>query len=160
LRGICSNVRVLCKPLGEAMSVAEHLEKHTFTESIVIPGHEDRKESSEFRHSKEKLRSDGHYKCFICGALEELQVHHFCIEWSLANIADYEKVKELCELFDFYGYSAILKDTPVTSPDDIRNMLVLCRRHHIENNHGIHDMSFPLWIAQKSTKRKDDNNDT
>jgi hypothetical protein len=45
----------------------------------------------------------------------------------------------------------------MTSPDDVRNMLVLCQEHHTGVDHensgtGIHQITFPVWLIQKLAK--------
>lgn len=50
-----------------------------------------------------------------------------------------------------------MKDIPITSVDDIRNIMVICREHHIGGltdgtSNGIHNMSFPAWVCQKIAK--------
>jgi len=128
--------------------VARHL-----TEFVIYPEHTKREESEEFKKNKERLKEDGHYKCWICGSTENLQVHHFGCEWALAKDCDFEKLKEFCEEFDPYGYGRLLKNKPITSVDDIRNLLVLCEKHHIEKLYGIHEITFPIWIIQKLAKK-------
>ena len=146
-----------------ASIVREHLEKHTLHEVVITPEHAQRAESEEFRHNKQRLREDGHYCCWVCGTTENLQVHHFGIEWSLADIADWGKVKAFCEEWDPYGYGRLLRKQPMNSPDDIRNLLVLCQEHHTGVDHadggsgtGIHDLTFPVWVVQKLAKVGDD----
>ena len=112
-------------------------------------------ESPEFKKTKERLKEDGHFTCWICGATEKLQVHHFGVEYALNNDCDFDKLKEFLELFDIYGYSKLLKDKPITTADDIRNMMVLCPEHHIERATGIHETTFPIWQAQKWFKQYD-----
>lgn len=136
--------------------VQEHVMTRTLHEVVITPDHVKRSESEEFRESKKRLRDDGHYKCWVCGSTENLQVHHFGIEWSLANVADWDKVKAFVEEWDPYGYGRLLRNKPMTSPDDIRNMLVLCQEHHTGVDHtdggsgtGIHEMTFPIWVVQK-----------
>jgi hypothetical protein len=143
--------------------IGEHEEKRTLHEIIITPEHTQRTESAEFRRSKERLREDGHYRCWVCGTTENLQVHHFGIEWSLANLADWKKVKAFCEEWDPYGYGRLLRNQPMTSADDIRNMLVLCQEHHTGVDHadggsgtGIHDLTFPVWVMQKLAKEGND----
>lgn len=125
-------------------------------ERCIYPAHAARTESPEFKASKAQLRKDGHYKCFICGATEDLQCHHFACEWALWNDADPAKVLALCEKLDPYGYAAKMKGKPLTTPDDIRNQLVLCGKHHVGVGTGIHEMTFPIWIAQKISKPNKD----
>jgi len=61
--------------------------------------------------------------------------------------------------FDPYGYSKAMSDQPITSVDDVRNMLVLCQAHHTGVDHkdggggtGIHALTFSSWIAQAVCK--------
>ncbi len=136
--------------------VAEHAQTRTLHEVVITPDHVERTESAEFRASKERLRADGHYACWVCGSTENLQVHHFGIEWSLAGIADWNKVAAFCEEWDPYGYGRLLRNHPIDSADDVRNMLVLCQEHHTGVDHadggsgtGIHSLTFPAWIVQK-----------
>ena len=132
-----------------------HLEARVIHDIAIDPDHAKRTESEEFRRSKERLRADGHYRCFICGSTENLQVHHLGVEWMFAPMADFTKMKEFLEAFDPYGYGRLLRNTPIESVDDIRNCLVLCQAHHTGVDHqdensgtGIHDLTFPSWIAQ------------
>lgn len=124
------------------------------TETMVIPEHVERKESAEFRAAKKQLKKDGNYKCWICGSTEKLQVHHFLYEHCIKDTCDYNKLKEVCEQLDVYGYGKQMKDIPLTSVDDIRNMMVLCQEHHTGGMtdgcaNGIHNISFSAWISQK-----------
>lgn len=139
-----------------------HEESRKIFESVVTPEHETRTASAEFMKSKEKLKEDGHYQCWVCGSTKNLQVHHYAAEWSLADCVDFNKLKAFCEEWDPYGYGKLLKDTPINSVDDIRNLLVLCQAHHTGVNHenensgtGIHSLSFSAFIIQKIAKDGD-----
>lgn len=136
--------------------VQEHVMTRTLKEVVITPEHVKRTESEEFRHTKERLRADGHFRCWVCGTLDNLQVHHYAIEWSLAHAADWTKVKAFVEEWDPYGYGRLLRHTPLTSADDVRCALVLCQEHHTGVDHadggsgtGIHELTFPIWVAQK-----------
>lgn len=143
--------------------IEAHEMKRTITEIVIDPSHVDRTESSEFRHSKERLKADGHFKCWVCEATANLQVHHFGCEWSLQNVCDFEKLKVFCEEWDPYGYGKLLRNKPIFSADDVRNMLVLCQSHHTGVDHadggsgtGIHSLTFPAWLVQKLAKEGKD----
>jgi len=143
-----------------ALSVQMHKQSRNLFEVVITPEHDDRTESPEFRKSKEQLKTDGHFKCWVCGSVNDLQVHHYAAEWSLADDVDFDKLKAFCEEWDVYGYGNFYKDTPMTSVDDIRNMLVLCQQHHTGVDHddsnsgtGIHSMTFPAFIMQKLSKK-------
>ncbi|MCY0901600.1 MAG: hypothetical protein OWU32_05355 [Firmicutes bacterium] len=136
--------------------VDEHVQRRTLKEVVIVPDHARRTESSAFRASKERLRADGHERCWVCGATDSLQVHHFGMEWSLAHVADWGQVKAFVEEWDPYGYGRLLRNQPMESPDDVRNLLVLCERHHIGVDHedggsgtGIHELTFPIWVVQR-----------
>lgn len=151
------------KKVKRVTEVAEHIQRRTLHEIVITPDHVKRTESAEFRQSKERLKADGHYKCWVCGITESLQAHHYGIEWSLANAADWDVVKAFCEEWDPYGYGRLLRNQPMTSADDIRNMLILCQEHHTGVDHadggsgtGIHEMTFPVWLVQKLAKPGED----
>lgn len=136
--------------------VKEHVIERTIHETFVDPDHVSRHESEEFRKSKERLKEDGHYQCWVCGTKEDLQCHHFGSEWMFANLVDFEKLKVFVEEWDPYGYGRLLKNKPITTVDDVRNMLYLCQGHHTGVDHkdgragtGIHEIPFPEWIMQK-----------
>lgn len=136
-----------------------HFESKTIKDFVIDPDHHERTESSEFRDAKARLKQDGHYKCYICGGTENLQVHHRALEYMFTNVADMDKVKEFCEEWDVYGYGKLLKNKPLTSQDDVRNQMVLCQLHHTGVDHengnsgtGIHSLTFPSWIIQKLCK--------
>lgn len=148
--------------------VATHIQRRTLTEIVVVPDHDDRTTSPEFRKSVQRLKDDGHYKCWVTGLREgdknpdgadvKLQVHHFACEWSLANDCDFAKLKEFCEEWDPYGYGKLLRNIPITSVDDVRNCLVLSQEYHTGGMtdgvaNGIHQITFPAWISQKLAKK-------
>ena len=133
-----------------------HEEHRTLKDFAVDPDHEQRTESAEFRAAKKRLHEDGHMRCYTCGSTENLQVHHRACEYMFAGVVDYDKLKAFCEEWDVYGYGRLLKARPITSPDDIRNQMVLCQAHHTGVDHedggggtGIHSVTFPTWIIQK-----------
>ena len=134
--------------------VAPHETKRSLREDIIVPGHERRTESLEFRASKERLKADGHHRCYVCGSTENIQIHHYGCEWSLAADCDFDTLKAFLLKWDAYGYSNLLLHRPLTSVDDVRNMMALCAEHHIMADTGIHEVSFPVWVIQLiETKR-------
>jgi hypothetical protein len=138
--------------------VESHKTVRHLTEVVITPTHAKRKESKEFRASKKRLKADGHYTCWVCNSKEKLQVHHYGGEWSLEADVDFCLLKEFLLEWDVYGYSRLMKNLPLKSIDDIRNMMVLCQNHHTGGTkdgsaNGIHNISFPLWISQKISKK-------
>ena len=49
--------------------------------------------------------------------------------------------------FNIYGDAALLGDKPVASPDDLRNLLVLCVACHRGAGLGILQVQVPFWFA-------------
>ena len=130
--------------------ISSHETIRTIEEIIEVPEHEQRKgESSTFRHACQQLEDDGHRQCWVCGTMDDLQAHHLLAEWSLEHDIDFDKLRIACLAFDPYGYSAKMGDAPISTVDDIRNLLYLCRLHHEESVTGIHCTTFPAWISQK-----------
>jgi hypothetical protein len=136
------------------------VEMHPITREIrdfvIDPDHCERDESEVFRKAKDRLREDGHYKCYICGSEEKLQAHHRAAEYMFNNVVDFELLKDFCEEWDVYGYGKLLKQKPIDTVDDIRNLLILCQPHHQGVNHeegrggtGVHNLTFNSWIIQK-----------
>lgn len=141
--------------------VEAHTQVHTFTEVQEYPDHRQRSESAEYRHNHDLLIDELNLPCFVCDMLgleklksEYLETHHYVIEWSEWNSASPKKVQKLFDdgVFDFYGYSKKLKGKKVESPDDIRNLLVLCPLHHRGDGIGIHESSAPMWTSQMVAK--------
>lgn len=117
-----------------------------------FPEHAQRTESAEFAANKRQLVTKLDTPCFSCGSKEKREVHHFITEWALAQIADWDKVFKLVHHFDIYGFAAQLGDKPITSPDDIRNLVVVCEKCHRGAGLGIHLVPFPDWIGQVMAK--------
>lgn len=148
-------------------TVDEHVESLNVKDSIITPGHEERKASAEFERNVRQLKADGHYVDFVTrqqdGEGEDnLQVHHFGCEWSESHLCDFDNLKALLMKFDIYGYSAKMKDIPLTSVDDIRNLMVLKQKYHTGVDKdagtavGIHYLVFPMWIMHLVAKRNED----
>ena len=147
--------------------VAAHIEKMTGTAIMIVHEHEERAESPEFRKSVDRLKDDGHYRCWMSGrkngdprpdgTITSLQVHHCFLEWCLADQGDFEKVKAMAEEWDIYGYGKLMKNIPITSVDDVRQMMVLDQPYHTGGAtdgvaNGIHYIPLPYFIAQKVCK--------
>lgn len=138
-----------------------HEEKETLVVDVNIPGHEARTTTALFTHSKKLLieREGGH--CFICGRTAEtsghpLEAHHHPVERSLSNMIDWDLFRAECEAGMWgehaqgFDWSKFDPAAPYTFVDDMTvNGLLLCKAHHTGKDEGIHDMPYPLWIAQK-----------
>lgn len=140
-----------------AKEVPAHVMRRRLLETVNDPAHGERTNSPEFRRSKKRLRADGHYTCWICGTAKNIQIHHYGSEWMFGTITDFGKLKTFCEEWDCYGYGRVLKNQPMTSTEDIRNCMALCREHHLSGPadgaaNGVHDITFSAWVSQKLVK--------
>jgi len=129
-----------------------HEQRETISFDVEYPEHAQRTESAEFGHNKRTLVTKLDTPCFSCGSKEKREVHHFVIEWALWDDADPAKVLQKCHQFDIYGYAGQLGDKPINSPDDIRNLVVICQDCHRGKGTGIHLVPFPNWISQVVAK--------
>lgn len=127
---------------------AAHEQRETLTVDVEYPAHAQRTESAEFAANKRTLVHKLDTPCACCGGREAREVHHFIIEWAEWENADPVKVLQWCHRLDVYGYAAQLGDKPIESPDDIRNLLVICAACHRGAGLGIHMVPFPNWISQ------------
>ncbi|MBX9900809.1 MAG: hypothetical protein K2Y28_08505 [Burkholderiaceae bacterium] len=126
-------------------------ESRTIREFVDYPDHKKRSESAEFRANKRRLVVQLDVPCWICGGRQSREVHHIH-EWSLWNALDPVKVLNSLHVFDPYGYTHAAGDKPIESPDDIRNLLVLCEVHHRGINTGVHYLTMPIWFPQRAVK--------
>ena len=93
-------------------------------------------------------------RCWICGTTESIQIHHYGAEWMFAPVVAFDKLKSFLLEWDVYGYGRVLHAQPMTSVDDIRNLMVLCREHHRGGPadgaaNGTHAITFSAWVSQK-----------
>lgn len=138
-----------------------HEEKETLVVDVLLPGHEARTTTPLFLHSKKALIARESGRCYICNCTAEesghpLEAHHSPIERSLANMIDWAVVAGLAKIGALgpfaaaFDWSKFDPADPYTFVDDMTvNGLLLCKQHHTGKDAGIHDMPFPLWIAQK-----------
>jgi len=142
------------------MGVPEHIIRREIHDDVIDPAHADREETPTFRAAKERIKEDGHWKCWVCGTTENVELHHFLAEYMFKDIVDFDVMKEVAEELDVLGYGKLLKNKPITDPEDIRCYMPLCTTHHRGVNHadggsgtGIHELTFPTWLMQKLAKK-------
>jgi hypothetical protein len=158
-------------PSGKPPVVA-HWKKDTLIQEYWLPEHSTRRESAEFRKNKKFLRDTCELPCWVCGASQSeenpLEVHHV-FEWALWNAMEPRRVTAILEVLEFYeeGYLAksakkaalqkryadAVESGPLCTPDDVRNLVVLCQQHHRDKGVGIHMISFPVWIGMAALKK-------
>jgi len=151
--------------------IVTHFKNGTFEERYWLPAHDKRRESALFRANKKFIRDECGAPCWVCGATDKLEVHHV-FEWAFWNALDPRKVTNILQAIEFYDedYLSTAKDTArlrqqlsdlvkkkpvINSPDDARNLVVLCDEHHRLKGTGVHTVSFPLWLALAAVPLKD-----
>jgi len=145
------------------MDIVEHFKKGTFEEKYWLPAHDKRRESALFRRNKKFIRDECGAPCWVCGSKKDREVHHV-FEWSFWNALDPRKVTNILNAIEFYDDDYVSKatkakklrkaiDKAVTAkpildtPDDIRNLVVFCRKHHRLKLTGIHTITLPIWLS-------------
>lgn len=127
----------------------EHWVKATLSIRTAYPDHPRRQATELYRHNHHQLIVVQKQGCWICGTHNNLETHHFYVEWALADAVDWDEFQKAHPQFDFTPY----KSAPSAWVDDIKNLLVLCATHHRYRNHGIHMMDYPRWRAQRFIKK-------
>jgi len=125
-----------------------HTETRTLHEIITYPDHDPRTESEKFHANKKHLEHNLGLGCWICGIKESLECHHI-FEWATLGFLDLAIVQNTLKQFDPYGFSA-KDDSPIEDLDDIKNLLILCESHHRAKYTGVHEISYPIWLAQRA----------
>lgn len=135
-----------------------HEMRHQVLEDVFYPAHPPRQETPEYVAVHHKLVVEDDTPCYICtlrhsqlndpeinihGA-RSIETHHWWIEWALANAVDPDKIRAFFPEAD--DVSAWVDHSP-------NNLLVLCDRHHRHKEVGIHELTYPIWIAQKFVKQ-------
>lgn len=141
---------------------AAHEEKETLSVEVEIPEHADRGAATPlFTRTKKILVERVGGRCFVCDGNEAevgpLQAHHYPIERSLATAWDWPRFIAdckagrwgvYCQAFHWEGFEP--SSNPYQFVDDMSvNGLLLCEKHHIGKDEGIHTLPHPLWIFQK-----------
>ena len=154
----------------KTVDIVEHFKKGTFEEKYWIPAHDKRRSSYLFRKNKKFIRDECGAPCWVCGSKKDLEVHHV-FEWSFWNAMDPRKLTNVLSAIEFYDDDYVGKSKkPVElraaidqaqkkkkyldTPDDIRNLVVFCRKHHRLKLTGIHTISFPIWLAMSAIPMK------
>jgi hypothetical protein len=141
--------------------VPAHEQINHANEYQQYPAHTERKTSPTFEKARQQLIHVDMHPCFFCGdTLEDahakgytLESHHW-FEFSLWEKLDPAKVLHDLRKLDFHGYGC--NDAPITTPDDIRNQVVICSCCHREDGYGIHHATIPFVWARRALKDKKD----
>jgi hypothetical protein len=139
--------------MTDIVPAGEHLQKQTLTVQVFVPDHPDRTTTPIFAATSRKLiEHNPDACCYICGTKEGLELHHQHVEWCDSTAVDWDAVKALVPDFDWATFDPTHPETFIDSEHNAR--LVLCKKHHVGADHGIHMLPEPLWRLQK-IKRAD-----
>jgi hypothetical protein len=130
------------------------------TEYVVrYPTHPPRKASALYRKTRKDLCA--RLGCFICGAMEGLEAHHFFVAWAALEAVDWQRFGEAAQnlynpqtgihLGTSFDWSKVAA-RPVSFVDSPANMVVLCEEHHRSEQRGVHQVPFPDWILQRFSR--------
>ena len=126
----------------------EHEQKLTLSVDIFIPDHPDRTNTPIFDASRRLLISGNPLaNCEVCGAKEDLELHHNHVEWCDSDGVDWDKVKKDVPGFDWATFDPAKPEMFIDSTFNANR--VLCKKHHTGKDHGIHMMPLPTWQMQK-----------
>lgn len=159
----------------------EHEFKETLSEDVFYPDHEARKESPTFRKTKRLMKASGMSICAVCGNPDTVEWHHRFVEWAFSDAINFEWIKgvalgqittmwsetlqkeipiphmhviyDMLRLTSDFNWSKFDPAVPETFVDSPANMWPLCKYHHTHKGHGIHMMSFPIWVVQSCLKK-------
>lgn len=137
-----------------------HLVRHLIHENVMYPPHPPRTETPEYKEAHKRLVYDEDRPCFICNVRNstlgdaqqnlcgatEMETHHLYVEWALIDATSVEKLN------DYFGKDFDEAAWKRALDSDELNLLVLCDVHHRHKEAGIHELTYPIWIAQKFLK--------
>ena len=153
--------------------VHQHLSHRHLTELIDYPEHGPRNIAAfnKLTHARVIKGNEG---CFICGITHAdvssdpkikdiygaIQLHHVLVQFALQDGVDVEKWnKEVIPMFNkgvIWNPNACVLKSPMTKSEiqdfvnfGSGNLVPLCYKHHLGKYTGIHNLSYPMWIAQK-----------
>lgn len=131
--------------------VPAHAVTRRLVETVWYPKHDPREQSKEYYRVHHHLVYELDEACWICGVRqstlpkgERMETHHWHVEWALANGVDPAKI-----IADFPEMGDADEPHLRAWLDSESNMLVLCQAHHRHGLYGIHQITYPAWVAQR-----------
>ncbi len=99
--------------------IIEHFRKGTFEDRYWLQAHNKRRESSLFRKNKKFIRDKCGAPCWVCGSLDDREVHHV-FEWAFWNAMDPRKVTNILQAIEFYDDDYVSK---AEKPEELRKKI-------------------------------------
>lgn len=131
--------------IGEG-EVSAHEQKTTLHVIEFFPAHEPR-ESDPHYHAflavRARLKALGKLRCWVCGAMEHVELHHNVVEFALANGVDLAK---FADKFPEFKMAWADRESFLAWVESEGNLLPLCKLHHT-GAQGIHVLPYPAWRA-------------
>lgn len=149
--------------MSESHELEPKLETRTIVERVYLHARPVRGDASpEFLRNRRHLVKQLDLGCWICNSRDHREVHHIHEHAQWGDL-DPDKVLDNLHVFDPYGFTRHAGETPITSPDDVRNLLVLCGHctiegvevpggHHRGVDAGIHEVTFPTLLALRAAR--------
>lgn len=141
-------VTSIAPTLGEevikAGIVPAHTQGMTTRYALYYPEHEPRETDTHYRlfhAARTRLERLGALRCWRCGAIDDIQLHHAIVEFALANGVDIAAFSRLYPEFHVAD-----DETFLDFVESEGNLMPLCVRCHI-GEAGIHSLPYPAWIA-------------
>jgi len=145
--------------------IKSHTKKMSNHYTINYPEHDKRKNSTIYNKTHNELCHLRDLPCFICGKRNKdgivTETHHFYIEKAAQNAIDWVRFSEFAKtcyniqtgenIGEHFNWDEVEKN-PDIFVDSTKNMIVLCKEHHISSSFGIHHVPFPEWFLQKFGK--------
>lgn len=131
-----------------------HWQQKTVAFDTHYPPHGEREGTAGYERARQKIFDVYGEKCWVCGATDRIETHHFMVEWAESKGVDWDNVFALRDdpnYWDPFGLGQKAKQAGdyAKNPNKAWNLLPLCRKHHRLKGHGIHNLTFPVWILQK-----------
>ena len=124
----------------------EHEFRQTIHIDVFYPDHAPRKASARFERTRHHIISVLQAPCERCGTRDNLELHHWYLEWAYSEAIDWDKVRADHPGFDWGSFVAAEDFI-----DSAYNLRVLCADDHRGPN-GIHSTPFPIYNARKYLK--------
>jgi len=131
--------------------IPAHVITRQLQERVWYPAHDARTASSLYKKVHDHLVYEIDEPCWICKVRqsqlpkgEHMETHHQHVEWALVNAIDPDKI-----IVDFPEMGDSTDANLRKWLDSEGNMLVLCEAHHRHQLVGIHEITYPIWQAQR-----------
>lgn len=110
-----------------------------------VPTHSPRKNDPYYKFFNEArlhMKRLGLLRCWVCGTLANIQVHHN-LEYCFLNALDWQRVRD-----DHLDWNITTEEEFKIKCEQEGNLTALCQPHHT-GRYGIHFLPYPQFLANK-----------